>query len=79
MRGEGGVGQNMILYDTGGGGGLERGQIVLHNTWTAPYASRNSTSQKKGFDENLDLKISCIVTKNVTKIGGKTIGQNILV
>ena len=34
---------------------------------------------KKGFDENLDPKISCIVTKNVTKIGGKTIGQNILV
>ena len=29
--GEGGS-QNMILYDTGEGGGLERGQIVLHNT-----------------------------------------------
>ena len=32
VQGEGGVGQNMILYYTGGGGGLERGQIVLHNS-----------------------------------------------
>ena len=26
----------MILYYTGEGGGLERGQIVLHNNWMAP-------------------------------------------
>ena len=32
VQGEGGMGQNMILYYTGGGGGLERGQIVLHNS-----------------------------------------------
>ena len=32
-----GLGQNMIFYDMGGGEGLERGQIVLHNTWTAPH------------------------------------------
>ena len=37
-------GQSMILYDTGGvgGRGLERGQIVSHNTWTTP----NSLFQK---------------------------------
>ena len=33
VQGEGGMGQNMILYYTGGGGGLEleRGQIILHD------------------------------------------------
>ena len=34
----GGVSKNMILYYMGGkGGGLERGQIVLHNNWMASY------------------------------------------
>ena len=59
MQGEGGVGKNMILYYTGGGGGLERGQIVLHNTWTL---SKSFESDDPGLGPKLLNKLSLPAT-----------------